>query len=325
MSQIEPVLQKNKDRFVIFPIKHNDIWDWYKKMEACFWTTEEIDLHRDLIDWSNKLNEDERYFIKQMLTYFAATDAVLNQNLAGNFMQEVQYREAKFFYGFQSMMENIHSETYSLLIDTFVEDEKEKNQLFKAIEASPAFRKKADWVLNWNKSDSFAERLIAFAAVEGIFFSGVFCSIHWLKKRELMPGLTFTNELVSRDKEMHRDFAVHLYNNHIINKLPKEKIRKIIIEALNIEREFVTETLPVSLIGMNEKLMTQYLEFVTDQLLVQLKCEKEFIATNPFDFIDTNNLQRKTSFFEKRASKFQKAGEKSKNKESDQISFDADL
>ncbi|WP_405199958.1 ribonucleotide-diphosphate reductase subunit beta [Christiangramia sp. LLG6405-1] len=325
MSQIEPILQENKDRFVIFPIKHNDIWDWYKKMEACFWTTEEIDLHRDLTDWSNKLNEDERYSIKQMLAYFAATDAVLNQNLAGNFMQEVRYQEAKFFYGFQHMMENIHSETYSLLINTFVKDEREKNQLFKAIEASPAFRKKADWVLNWSKSDSFSERLITFAAVEGIFFSGVFCSIHWLKKRELMPGLTFANELVSRDKAMHRDFAVHLYNKHLVNKVPKEKIREIIIETLNIEREFVTETLPMSLIGMNEKLMTQYLEFVTDQLLVQLKCEKEFNATNPFDFIDTNNLQSKTNIFEKRASKFQKAGEKSKNKESDQISFDADL
>jgi len=325
MSQIEPILQENKDRFVIFPIKHNDIWDWYKKMEACFWTTEEIDLHQDLTDWSNKLNADERYFIKHILAFFAASDGIVNENLAENFVNEVQYSEAKFFYGFQIMMENIHSETYSLLIDTYVKDEKEKNQLFTAIEVFPAIKKKADWALNWIESDSFAERLIAFAAVEGIFFSGAFCSIFWLKKRGLMPGLTFANELVSRDKAMHRDFAVHLYNNHIINKLPKEKIRKIIIETLNIEREFVTETLPVSLIGMNAKLMTQYLEFVTDQLLVQLKCEKEFNATNPFDFIDTNNLQSKTKFFEKRASKFQKAGEKSKNKESDQISFDADM
>lgn len=325
MSQIEPILQENKDRFVIFPIKHNDIWDWYKKMEACFWTAEEIDLHQDLTDWSNKLNADERYFIKHILAFFAASDGIVNENLAENFVNEVQYSEAKFFYGFQIMMENIHSETYSLLIDTYVKDEKEKNQLFKAIEVFPAIKKKADWALNWIESDSFAERLIAFAAVEGIFFSGAFCSIFWLKKRGLMPGLTFSNELISRDEGMHCDFAVHLHNNHLRNKVPKEKIRKIIIDALNIEREFVTESLPVSLIGMNAKLMTQYLEFVTDRLLVELECEKEFNVTNPFDFMDMINLQGKTNFFEKRVSEYQKAGVMNKDKESDEISFDADF
>ena len=325
MSQIEPILQENKDRFVIFPIKHNDIWDWFKKMEACFWTAEEIDLHQDLTDWSNKLNADERYFIKHILAFFAASDGIVNENLAENFVNEVQYSEAKFFYGFQIMMENIHSETYSLLIDTYVKDEKEKNQLFTAIEVFPAIKKKADWALNWIESDSFAERLIAFAAVEGIFFSGAFCSIFWLKKRGLMPGLTFSNELISRDEGMHCDFAVHLHNNHLVNKVPKEKIRKIIIDALNIEREFVTESLPVSLIGMNAKLMTQYLEFVTDRLLVELECEKEFNVTNPFDFMDMINLQGKTNFFEKRVSEYQKAGVMNKDKESDEISFDADF
>jgi len=325
MSQNEPILQENKDRFVIFPIKHDDIWDWYKKMEACFWTAEEIDLHQDLTDWSGKLSEDERYFIKHILAFFAASDGIVNENLAENFVNEVQYSEAKFFYGFQIMMENIHSETYSLLIDTYVKDEAEKNQLFKAIEVFPAIKKKADWALNWIESDSFAERLIAFAAVEGIFFSGAFCSIFWLKKRGLMPGLTFSNELISRDEGMHCDFAVHLHNHHLVNKVPKEKIRKIIIDALNIEREFVTESLPVSLIGMNAKLMTQYLEFVTDRLLVELECEKEFNVSNPFDFMDMINLQGKTNFFEKRVSEYQKAGVMNKDKEADEISFDADF
>jgi len=325
MAQTEPILQENKDRFVIFPIKHHDIWDWYKKMEACFWTAEEIDLHQDLTDWSNKLSSDERYFIKHILAFFAASDGIVNENLAENFVNEVQYSEAKFFYGFQIMMENIHSETYSLLIDTYVKDDKEKDQLFRAIEVFPAIKKKADWALQWIESDSFAERLIAFAAVEGIFFSGAFCSIFWLKKRGLMPGLTFSNELISRDEGMHCDFAVHLHNNHLVNKVPKEKIRKIIIDALNIEREFVTESLPVSLIGMNAKLMTQYLEFVTHRLLVELECEKEFNVSNPFDFMDMINLQGKTNFFEKRVSEYQKAGVMNKDKESDEISFDADF
>tara|TARA_R110002073_G_scaffold123234_2_gene266868 strand:+ start:48980 stop:49951 length:972 start_codon:yes stop_codon:yes gene_type:complete len=323
MSAIEPILQPNDNRFVIFPIQHDDLWDWYKKQQACFWTAEEIDLSEDILDWNTKLTEDERYFIKHILAFFAASDGIVNENLAENFVNEVQYSEAKFFYGFQIMMENIHSETYSLLIDTYVKDEVEKDKLFNAIENFPAIKKKADWALKWIESDSFAERLIAFAAVEGIFFSGAFCSIFWLKKRGLLPGLTFSNELISRDEGMHCDFAVHLHNNHMINKVPKERIREIIVDALNIEREFVTESLPVSLIGMNSKLMTQYLEFVTDRLLEEFNCEKEYNATNPFDFMEMISLEGKTNFFEKRVSEYQKAGVKSGGTGS--ISFDADF
>ena len=325
MSQLEPILQENKNRFVIFPIKHHDIWEWYKKMEASFWTAEEIDLSQDLNDWNNRLNEDEKYFIKHILAFFAASDGIVNENLAENFVNEVQYAEAKFFYGFQIMMENIHSETYSLLIDTYVKDESEKNELFTAIEVFPAIKKKADWALKWIESDSFAERLIAFAAVEGIFFSGSFCSIFWLKKRGLMPGLTFSNELISRDEGVHCDFAVHLHNHHLINKVPKERIREILVDALNIEREFITESLPVSLIGMNAGLMTQYLEFVTDRLLVELGCEREYNTTNPFDFMDMISLQGKTNFFEKRVGEYQKAGVMNSDSESSKISFDADF
>ena len=325
MTAVEPILAENKDRFVIFPIQHDDIWQWYKKMEASFWTAEEIDLHQDITDWATKLNEDEQYFIKHILAFFAASDGIVNENLAENFVNEVQYSEAKFFYGFQIMMENIHSETYSLLIDTYVKDEKEKDHLFKAIEYFPAIKKKADWALKWIESDSFAERLIAFAAVEGIFFSGAFCSIFWLKKRGLMPGLTFSNELISRDEGVHCDFAVHLHNEHLVNKVPKERIREIIVDALNIEREFVTESLPVSLIGMNAKLMTQYLEFVTDRLLVELNCEKEYGTANPFDFMDMISLQGKTNFFEKRVSEYQKAGVLNNDTEADKISFDAEF
>ena len=307
-NSAEPILSENKNRFVIFPIEHHDIWEWYKKQEACFWTAEEIDLHQDLTDWNTKLTDDERYFVKHILAFFAASDGIVNENLAENFVNEVQYSEAKFFYGFQIMMENIHSETYSLLIDTYVKDEVEKNDLFQAIEVFPAIKKKADWALKWIDSDSFAERLIAFAAVEGIFFSGAFCSIFWLKKRGLMPGLTFSNELISRDEGMHCDFAVHLHNTHLVNKVPTARIREIILDALIIEREFITESLPVSLIGMNAKLMTQYLEFVTDRLLLELGLEKEFNVTNPFDFMDMISLQGKTNFFEKRVSEYQKAG-----------------
>ena len=326
MSQfIEPILQENKDRFVIFPIQHHDIWEWYKKMEASFWTAEEIDLSQDLNDWNNRLNEDEKYFIKHILAFFAASDGIVNENLAENFVNEVQYAEAKFFYGFQIMMENIHSETYSLLIDTYVKDESEKNELFTAIEVFPAIKKKADWALKWIESDSFAERLIAFAAVEGIFFSGSFCSIFWLKKRGLMPGLTFSNELISRDEGVHCDFAVHLHNHHLINKVPKERIREILVDALNIEREFITESLPVSLIGMNAGLMTQYLEFVTDRLLVELGCEREYNTTNPFDFMDMISLQGKTNFFEKKVAEYQKAGVMNTDSDAQKISFDADF
>jgi ribonucleoside-diphosphate reductase beta chain len=294
-------------------------------MEASFWTAEEIDLSQDLNDWNNRLNEDERYFIKHILAFFAASDGIVNENLAENFVNEVQYAEAKFFYGFQIMMENIHSETYSLLIDTYVKDESEKNELFTAIEVFPAIKKKADWALKWIESDSFAERLIAFAAVEGIFFSGSFCSIFWLKKRGLMPGLTFSNELISRDEGVHCDFAVHLHNHHLINKVPKERIREILVDALNIEREFITESLPVSLIGMNAGLMTQYLEFVTDRLLVELGCEREYNTTNPFDFMDMISLQGKTNFFEKKVAEYQKAGVMNTDSDAQKISFDADF
>jgi len=325
MSQIEPILQENKNRFVIFPIKHQDIWEFYKSMEASFWTAEEIDLSQDLNDWNNKLNEDERYFIKHILAFFAASDGIVNENLAENFVNEVQYAEAKFFYGFQIMMENIHSETYSLLIDTYVKDENEKSELFNALDVFPAIRKKADWALKWIESDSFAERLIAFAAVEGIFFSGAFCSIYWLKKRGLMPGLTFSNELISRDEGVHCDFAVHLHNHHLINKVPTERIRSIIVDALNIEREFITESLPVSLIGMNAGLMTQYLEFVADRLLVELGCDREYNVANPFDFMDMISLQGKTNFFEKKVAEYQKSGVKVSEGDSQKISFDADF
>ena len=324
-NSAEPILSENKNRFVIFPIEHHDIWEWYKKQEACFWTAEEIDLHQDLTDWNTKLTDDERYFVKHILAFFAASDGIVNENLAENFVNEVQYSEAKFFYGFQIMMENIHSETYSLLIDTYVKDEAEKSDLFHAIEVFPAIKKKADWALKWIDSDSFAERLIAFAAVEGIFFSGAFCSIFWLKKRGLMPGLTFSNELISRDEGMHCDFAVHLHNTHLINKVPTARIREIILDALIIEREFITESLPVSLIGMNAKLMTQYLEFVTDRLLLELGLEKEFNVTNPFDFMDMISLQGKTNFFEKRVSEYQKAGVLITDDKETDISFDADF
>ena len=326
MNTSEPILEKNEGRFVIFPIQHHDIWEWYKKSEASFWTAEEIDLHQDLTDWTSKLNDDERYFIKHILAFFAASDGIVNENLAENFVNEVQYSEAKFFYGFQIMMENIHSETYSLLIDTYVKDDVEKDQLFNAIENFPAIKKKADWALKWIDSPSFAERLIAFAAVEGIFFSGAFCSIFWLKKRGIMPGLTFSNELISRDEGVHCDFAVHLHNHHLVNKVPKDRIRSIIVDALNIEREFITESLPASLIGMNSNLMTQYLEFVTDRLLVELGCEKEFNTKNPFDFMDMISLQGKTNFFEKRVAEYQKAGVANTTyKEANKISFDADF
>ncbi|WP_396178974.1 ribonucleotide-diphosphate reductase subunit beta [Flavobacterium sp.] len=325
MSVLEPILQENKNRFVIFPIKHHDIWEWYKKMEASFWTAEEIDLSQDLNDWNNKLNHDEKYFIKHILAFFAASDGIVNENLAENFVNEVQYAEAKFFYGFQIMMENIHSETYSLLIDTYVKDEAEKADLFNALEVFPAIKKKADWAIRWISSDSFAERLIAFAAVEGIFFSGAFCAIFWLKKRGLMPGLTFSNELISRDEGVHCDFAVHLHQHHLINKVPKDRIRTIIIDALDIEREFITESLPVSLIGMNSNLMTQYLEFVTDRLLVELGCEREYNTPNPFDFMDMISLQGKTNFFEKKVAEYQKAGVMNTDSEAQKITFDADF
>jgi ribonucleoside-diphosphate reductase beta chain len=293
---------------VLFPIQHPDIWEMYKKQEASIWTAEELDLSPDLVDWESKLNDDERFFIKHVLAFFAASDGIVNENLAENFLSEVQYTEAKFFYGFQVMMENIHSETYSLLIDTYIKDTKEKNYLFNAIETFEPVKKKADWAMRWIDNGSYAERLISFAAVEGIFFSGSFCSIFWLKKRGLMPGLTFSNELISRDEGLHCDFACMLYNNHLVNKLPKEEVQKIIADAVEIEKEFVTESLPVRLIGMNSDLMSQYIEFVADRLLTELGNDKIYNTSNPFDFMDMINLQGKTNFFEKRVGEYQKAG-----------------
>jgi len=304
----EPILSDNPNRFVLFPIEHDDIWSFYKKSEASFWTAEEIDLEPDLVDWNNKLNDDERYFIKHVLAFFAASDGIVNENLAENFVAEVQYTEAKFFYGFQIMMENIHSETYSLLIDTYIKDKAEKHKLFNAIETLDCVKRKANWALSWIDNGSFAERLVAFAAVEGIFFSGSFCSIFWLKKRGLMPGLSFSNELISRDEGMHCDFACLLYTEHLVNRLPKSTVVEIITEAVNIEKEFVTDALPVKLIGMNSDLMTQYIEFVADRLLVELGNEKIYNVTNPFDFMEMISLQGKTNFFEKRVGEYQKAG-----------------
>ena len=304
----EPLLEENPGRFVLFPIQHDDIWKFYKQSEACFWTAEEIDLQQDLTDWTSKLTDDERFFIKHVLAFFAASDGIVNENLAENMVNQVQYTEAKFFYGFQIMMENIHSETYSLLIDTYIKDNKEKDYLFNAIEHMDCVKKKADWALRWIEEGSFQERLIAFAAVEGIFFSGSFCSIFWLKKRGLMPGLSFSNELISRDEGMHCDFACLLYNNHIQNKLPQETIQNIIVDAVNIEKHFVSDALPVNLIGMNAQLMCQYIEFVADRLLVALGNKKVYNVENPFPWMDMISIQGKTNFFEKRVGDYQKAG-----------------
>ncbi|HEU5186990.1 MAG TPA: ribonucleotide-diphosphate reductase subunit beta [Candidatus Saccharimonadales bacterium] len=324
LSQNEPLLTTNENRYVLFPIEHHDIWEQYKRHQASFWTTEEIDLSGDMRDWNEKLNADERHFIKHVLAFFAASDGIVNENLAENFINEVQYTEAKFFYGFQIMMENIHSETYSLLIDTYIKDQEEKMRLFRAVEHFAAIKKKAEWAIKWIDSPNFQERLIAFAAVEGIFFSGSFCAIFWMKKRGLLPGLTFSNELIARDEGIHRDFAVLLHNKHIANKVPKKRIAEICTSALTIEREFITEALPVSLIGMNAKLMQQYLEFVTDHLLVSLGCPKAYGANNPFDFMEMISLPGKTNFFEKRVSEYQKSGVLG-NKNETAITFNADF
>ena len=304
----EPILEENKNRFVLFPIQHDDIWSFYKRAEASFWTAEEIDLAADLVDWESKLNNDEKHFIKHVLAFFAASDGIVNENLAENFLSEVQYTEAKFFYGFQVAMENVHSETYSLLIDTYIRDTAEKNHLFNALETVDCVKKKADWALRWIEQGNFAERLVAFAAVEGIFFSGSFCAIFWLKKRGLMPGLAFSNELISRDEGLHCDFACLLYNHHVNNKLSKDKVKQIILDAVEIEKEFIIDALPVRLIGMNSEAMGQYIEFVADRLLNELGCEKVFNTTNPFDFMDMISIQGKTNFFEKRVAEYQKAG-----------------
>jgi ribonucleoside-diphosphate reductase beta chain len=319
----EPILQENPNRFVLFPIQHHEIWKMYKQAEASFWTAEEIDLQQDLTDWENKLNDDEKHFIKHVLAFFAASDGIVNENLAENFLAEVQYTEAKFFYGFQISIENIHSETYSLLIDTYIKDSAEKASLFNAIETLDCVKKKGNWALRWIDKGSFAERLVAFAAVEGIFFSGSFCSIFWLKKRGLMPGLTFSNELISRDEGLHCDFACLLYNN-LVNKLSQETVIEIIKDAVVYEKEFVTDAIPVRLIGMNADLMCQYIEFVADRLLVALNCPKVYETANPFDFMEMISLQGKTNFFEKRVAEYQKAGVMGEN-ETRSFSVDEDF
>lgn len=310
MEQEENILKENPGRFVIFPLKYMDIWNMYKTAQMSNWTAEEIDLTQDLNDWEEKLNNDEKHYIKSVLAFFAASDGIVNSNLCNNFINEVQYPEAQFFYGAQIAMENVHSETYSLLIDAYIKDSKERNHLFNAIDTVPSVKKKADWALKWIESESFAERLIAFAAVEGIFFSGSFCSIFWLKKRGLMPGLAFSNELISRDEGLHCEFACLLHNKHIQNKVSQERIQQIICEAVEIEKEFVTESLPVSLIGMNAKLMQQYIEFVADYWLTELGCSRVYGVENPFDFMDMLSLQNKSNFFEKRTSEYQKASDR---------------
>lgn len=325
---MEVLLEENKDRFVLFPIKYPAIWEMYKKSEASFWTAEEVDLSPDLVDWRDKLNDNERHFIKHVLAFFAASDGIVNENLAVNFLQEVQLPEARCFYGFQVMMENIHSEMYSLLIDTYINDTTEKNHLLHAIDTVPCVQKKAQWALRWISKGTFAERLIAFAAVEGIFFSGSFCSIYWLKKRGLMSGLSFSNELISRDEGMHCDFACLLYGM-LETKLPIETIQAQIRDAVEIEKEFVSDALPVDLIGMNSKLMCQYIEYVADRLLVQLGSPKIYNAVNPFDFMDMISIQGKTNFFEKRVSEYKKAGVNTSSSKNDStvqnISFNEDF
>ena len=315
---MEKILMENPNRFVIFPIQHNDIWEYYKMHQAALWTAEEIDLTNDIRDWNN-LSENEQYFVKNILSFFAASDGIVNENLAVNFYREVQYPEAKFFYGFQLMMENIHSLMYSLLIDTYISNEEEKNLCFTALDNLPAVQKKAKWALDWIEKSSFQERLVAFAAVEGIFFSGSFCSVFWLKSRGILQGLCNANSLIFKDENLHCDFAIHLLNNHIENKPSEKKIREILLSALEIEKEFITESLPVSLIGMNSNLMKQYLEFVVDGLLVKLGCKKEFNVEQPFKFMEQIAVETKGNFFESRTVEYQKA------KLNETISFEEDF
>jgi|TARA_Y100000389_G_C17383316_1_gene475587 ribonucleotide reductase beta subunit family protein with ferritin-like domain len=321
MSKIanEPLLTENENRFVMFPIEDQSIWDMYKKQVDCFWRTEEVDLSKDMASWKT-LNDEEKYFIKMVIAFFAGSDGIVLENLGTRFMGEVQLAEARAFYGFQIAMENIHSETYSLLIDTYEKDEKEKQKLFEGIQNFPCIKKKADWAVKWinDKRSSFATRLIAFACVEGIFFSGAFCSIFWLKKRGKMPGLTFSNELISRDEALHTEFAVLLYNK-LVKKLSKKRITEIITEAVDIEKEFICEALPCRLIGMNATLMSQYIEFVADRLAMQLGNDKIYNTANPFDFMEAISVEGKTNFFEKRVGEYALA-----NKQKDDKTFDFD-
>lgn len=326
LEEKEPLLKSNISRFVLFPIQHDDIWTMYKKAEASFWTAEEIDLSNDRKDWDG-LKDDERHFIKYVLAFFAASDGIVLENIGDRFLTEVQVPEARCFYAFQAAIENIHSETYSLLIDTYIENKSEKHDLFNSIETIPCIKKKAEWAMKWMASkNSFAERLVAFAAVEGIFFSGSFCAIYWLKKRGKMHGLTFSNELISRDEGLHRDFACLLYKKLEYTQLDESVIAKIIKDAVEIEKEFICDAIPVALIGMNSKMMSQYIEFVADHLLTSLNCEKVYNTSNPFDWMEMISMQGKTNFFEKRVGEYQKAGVMNSLVDAtNQISFDEDF
>ncbi|WFD04096.1 ribonucleoside-diphosphate reductase [Malassezia obtusa] len=320
----EPLLIENNRRFVLFPIRYHEIWQMYKKAEASFWTAEEIDLSKDLHDWDHRLTDNERHFISHVLAFFAASDGIVNENLVERFSAEVQAAEARCFYGFQIMIENIHSETYSLLIDTYIREPEQRDFLFNAIETIPVVKQKAEWALRWisDKRASFSERLVAFAAVEGIFFSGSFASIFWLKKRGLMPGLSFSNELISRDEGLHTDFACLLFS-HLKKRAHPDTVNRIITEAVSIEQDFLSDALPVSLIGMNARLMCQYIEFVADRLLVALGNPKHYNATNPFDFMENISLQGKSNFFERRVGDYAKAGVARPDEEETQTSTHA--
>lgn len=325
-KKVEPLLEDNPRRFVVFPIQYHDIWQMYKKAEASFWTAEEVDLSKDLGHWE-ALKDEEQHFISHVLAFFAASDGIVNENLVERFSKEVQATEARCFYGFQIAMENIHSEMYSLLIDTYIKDPKQRDYLFNAIETLPCVKKKADWAIKWigDQEADFGERVVAFAAVEGIFFSGSFAAIFWLKKRGIMPGLTFSNELISRDEGLHCDFACLMFS-HLLNRPSKERIYEIICDAVKIEQEFLTEALPCNLIGMNCKLMKQYIEFVADRLLLELKCEKVYNVENPFDFMEHISLEGKTNFFEKRVGEYQKMGVMNGNDSSKhEFTLDADF
>lgn len=307
MPEIEPLLTETKNRHVIFPINYDDIWSMYKKHVSTYWTVEEIDFSKDGADWV-KLSEDEQYFIKNVLAFFAASDGIVNENLVLRFMSEIKVPEVLAFYSFQNAIETVHSETYSLLIDTYIKDDIEKSKLLNAVETIPCIKKKADWAMKWIESTdhNFATRLVAFACIEGIFFSGAFCAIYWIKERGLMHGLTFSNELISRDESLHTEFAILLYS-HIKNKLSEEKIHSIIEEAVNIEKEFIIDSLPCRLLGMNSDLMSEYIEFVSDRICIQLGYNKIYNVSNPFDFMDRISLEDKQNFFEVRVSNYSKA------------------
>ena len=317
---LEPLLTETTNRHVIFPIQYDDVWSMYKKHVSTYWTVEEIDFSKDGKDWDT-LTQDEQYFIKNVLAFFAASDGIVNENLVLNFMSEIKVPEVLAFYSFQNAIETVHSETYSLLIDTYIKDEIEKNRLLNAVETIPCIKKKADWAMKWINStdDNFATRLIAFACIEGIFFSGAFCSIYWLKERGIMHGLTFSNELISRDESLHTEFAILLYS-HIVNKLSEEKVHEIIKDAVTIEKEFIIESLPCRLLGMNSELMSQYIEFVSDRIAVQLGYNKIYNIVNPFDFMDRIGLEDKQNFFEVRVSNYSKA--ELHNTENSTLEFD---